>query len=173
VVARDAGFAGVQLHGAHGYLISQFLSSRTNRRDDAWGGDATRRSRFLIEIVRAIRAAVGPAFPIGVKLNSADFQRGGFTIEEAMDVARAPDAASICSRSPAETTSPAMTGSGELPAAQRQSSRGAEAYFLEYARADPRGRGNADLVDRRHAQPRGDGCRARVGTSMSWASGGR
>ena len=136
VVARDAGFAGVQIHAAHGYLISQFLSSRTNRRDDAWGGDAERRSRFLIEIVRAIRAAVGPAFPIGVKLNSADFQRGGFTIEEAMDVARALDAAGIdlLEVSGGNYESPAMTGSGELPAEQRQSSREREAYFLDYAR---------------------------------------
>ena len=136
VVARDAGFAGVQIHAAHGYLISQFLSSRTNRRDDAWGGDAARRSRFLIEIVRAIRAAVGPTFPIGVKLNSADFQRGGFTIEEAMEVARALEAASIdlLEVSGGNYESPAMTGSGELPAEQRESSRSREAYFLDYAR---------------------------------------
>jgi 2,4-dienoyl-CoA reductase-like NADH-dependent reductase (Old Yellow Enzyme family) len=136
VVARDAGFAGVQIHAAHGYLISQFLSARTNLRGDAWGGDAARRSRFLIEIVRAIRAAVGPAFPIGVKLNSADFQRGGFTIEEAMAVARALDAAGIdlLEVSGGNYESPAMTGSGELPAEQRQSSRDREAYFLDYAR---------------------------------------
>ena len=136
VVARDAGFAGVQIHAAHGYLISQFLSSRTNRRGDAWGGDAARRSRFLIEIVRAIRAAVGPTFPIGVKLNSADFQRGGFTIEEAMEVARALEAAGIdlLEVSGGNYESPAMTGSGELPAEQRESSRSREAYFLDYAR---------------------------------------
>jgi 2,4-dienoyl-CoA reductase-like NADH-dependent reductase (Old Yellow Enzyme family) len=135
VVARDAGFAGIQLHAAHGYLISQFLSSRTNLRTDAWGGDATRRSRFLIEIVRAVRAAVGPVFPIGVKLNSADFQRGGFTIEEAMDVARGLGAAGIdlLEVSGGNYESPAMTGSGELPAEQRQTSRDREAYFLEYA----------------------------------------
>jgi 2,4-dienoyl-CoA reductase-like NADH-dependent reductase (Old Yellow Enzyme family) len=135
VVARDAGFAGVQIHAAHGYLISQFLSARTNRRDDAWGGDAARRSRFLIEIVRAMRAAVGPAFPIGVKLNSADFQRGGFTIEEAMAVARALDEViDLLEVSGGNYESPAMTGSGELPAKQRRSSREREAYFLDYAR---------------------------------------
>ena len=131
-VARDAGFAGVQVHAAHGYLISQFLSARTNHRDDAWGGDAERRSRFLLAIVRAIRAAVGPAFPIGVKLNSADFQRGGFTIEESMDVARALDAAGIdlLEVSGGNYEAPAMAGSGD----QRQSSRDREAYFLDYAR---------------------------------------
>jgi 2,4-dienoyl-CoA reductase-like NADH-dependent reductase (Old Yellow Enzyme family) len=135
-IARDAGFHGVQLHGAHGYLISQFLSARTNLRDDAWGGDPQRRSRFLLEIVRAVRAAVGPSFPIGVKLNSADFQRGGFTIEESMDVARALEAAGVdlLEVSGGNYESPSMTGSGELPAEQRQSSRDREAYFLDYAR---------------------------------------
>lgn len=135
-VAKDAGFAGVQLHGAHGYLISQFLSPRANHRSDAWGGDAARRSRFVLEIVRAVRAAVGPAFPIGVKLNSADFQRGGFTIEEAMDVARALEAAGLdlLEVSGGNYESPAMAGSGELPAEQRRSSREREAYFLDYAK---------------------------------------
>ncbi|HWU90621.1 MAG TPA: NADH:flavin oxidoreductase/NADH oxidase family protein [Kofleriaceae bacterium] len=135
-VAKDAGFAGVQIHGAHGYLISQFLSPRTNLRDDAWGGDPARRSRFLLEIVRAIRAAVGPAFPIGVKLNSADFQRGGFTIEESMDVARALEQAGIdlLEVSGGNYESPAMGGSGEMLEEQRASSRDREAYFLVYAR---------------------------------------
>jgi 2,4-dienoyl-CoA reductase-like NADH-dependent reductase (Old Yellow Enzyme family) len=134
-VAKEAGFAGVQLHGAHGYLISQFLSARTNRRDDAWGGDATRRSRFLLEVVRAVRAAVGPGFPIGVKLNSADFLRGGFTVEESMTVARSLEAAGIdlLEVSGGNYESPAMAGSGELPVEQRDSSRDREAYFLHYA----------------------------------------
>jgi 2,4-dienoyl-CoA reductase-like NADH-dependent reductase (Old Yellow Enzyme family) len=135
-VAKRAGFSGVQLHAAHGYLISQFLSGRTNRRDDAWGGDAARRSRFLLAVVDAVRAAVGAHFPVAVKLNSADFQRGGFTLEEAIDVARALDRAGIdvLEISGGNYESPAMVGSGELPAAQRQSSREREAYFLEYAR---------------------------------------
>jgi 2,4-dienoyl-CoA reductase-like NADH-dependent reductase (Old Yellow Enzyme family) len=135
-VARDAGFSGVQVHAAHGYLISQFLSPRTNLRDDAWGGDPARRSRFLLEIMRAIRAAVGPAFPVGVKLNSADFQRGGFTIEEAMDVARALETERIdlLEVSGGNYESPAMTGSGEQQQQQRASSRQREAYFLDYAR---------------------------------------
>lgn len=126
-VAKLAGFGGVEIHAAHGYLISQFLSGHTNRRDDAWGGDAVRRSRFLLEVVRAVRTAVGPTFPIGVKLNSADFQRGGFTIEEAMDVARALEAAGI-------DLLEVSGGNYENPAmAQRASSQEREAYFLTYA----------------------------------------
>ena len=135
-IAKRAGFAGVQIHGAHGYLVSQFLSARTNQRDDAWGGDAERRARFLLEIVRAVRAEVGPTFPIGVKLNSADFQRGGFTIEESMDVARKLEEAGVdlLEVSGGNYENPSMTGSGELPAEQRKSSRDREAYFLDYAR---------------------------------------
>ena len=135
-VAKDSGFSGVELHAAHGYLVSQFLSPRTNRRDDEWGGDPERRSRFLLAIVRAMRAAVGPSFPIGVKINSADFQRGGFTIDEAMDVARALEVAGIdlLEVSGGNYESPAMAGSGELPAEMRTSSREREAYFLDYAR---------------------------------------
>lgn len=136
VVARDAGFAGIQVHAAHGYLISQFLSPRTNQRDDAWGGDLSGRMRFLLEIVRATRAAVGPSFPIGVKLNSADFQRGGFTTEEAMEVARALEVAGIdlLEVSGGNYESPAMSGGGELHAEARDSTREREAYFLDYAR---------------------------------------
>lgn len=135
-VAKRAGFAGVEIHAAHGYLASQFLSARTNTRDDAWGGDAQRRARFLLEVVKAVRAEVGPEFPIGVKLNSADFQRGGFTIEEAMDVARALEAAGVdlLEVSGGNYESPSMTGSGELPKEMRDSSRDREAYFLDYAR---------------------------------------
>jgi 2,4-dienoyl-CoA reductase-like NADH-dependent reductase (Old Yellow Enzyme family) len=135
-VARDAGFAGVQLHAAHGYLVSQFLSPRTNTRTDRWGGSLDNRARFILSIVRAIRAAVGASFPIGVKLNSADFQRGGFSIDEAMQVARWLDEAGVdlLEVSGGNYESPAMAGSGELPTGQRQSSRDREAYFIEYAR---------------------------------------
>ncbi|MEO1087986.1 MAG: NADH:flavin oxidoreductase, partial [Acidobacteriota bacterium] len=84
---RAAGFTGVQVHAAHGYLASQFLSPRTNRRTDRWGGSLENRARFLLETVRAVRAAVGAEFPVGVKLNSADFQRGGFDLEDAATVA--------------------------------------------------------------------------------------
>jgi 2,4-dienoyl-CoA reductase-like NADH-dependent reductase (Old Yellow Enzyme family) len=86
VVARETGFTGVQIHAAHGYLISQFLSPLANRRTDAWGGSLENRARLLLEIVRATRASVGPDFTIAVKLNSADFQKGGFAPGESLTV---------------------------------------------------------------------------------------
>jgi 2,4-dienoyl-CoA reductase-like NADH-dependent reductase (Old Yellow Enzyme family) len=94
-VARDTGFDGVELHAAHGYLFSQFLSPRSNLREDEWGGDLAGRARFLLETVRSIRKRVGADFPIGIKLNSADFQRGGFSFEDSQIVAGWLDEASI------------------------------------------------------------------------------
>lgn len=87
-VAKAAGFTGVQIHGAHGYLISQFLSPRTNQRTDEWGGSLENRARLLLETVRAVRAAVGPEYPVSVKLNSADFSKNGFSLEESCLVAQ-------------------------------------------------------------------------------------
>ena len=78
-LAEQAGFDGVQIHGAHGYLVSQFLSPLTNQRTDDWGGTPENRRRFPVEIARAIRAATSPGFGVAIKINSADFQRGGFT----------------------------------------------------------------------------------------------
>lgn len=83
---QSVGFTGVQIHAAHGYLLSQFLSPRTNRRKDQWGGSVENRARILFEIVEQSRKAVGPSFPISVKINSADFQRGGFEEEDALFV---------------------------------------------------------------------------------------
>ncbi len=135
-VAKEAGFSGVQIHGAHGYLVSQFLSPRANQRDDEWGGDAERRRRFLVEIVRAMRKAVGPEFPVGVKLNSADFQRGGFTIEESMDVARVLEAEGIdlLEVSGGNYERPAMMSGSSGGTTERASTVAREGYFLEYAR---------------------------------------
>ena len=87
-VARECGFSGVQVHAAHGYLMSQFLSPLSNQRTDAWGGPLENRARVLLEIVRQIRKTVGADFPISVKLNSADFQKGGFSEDESMEVVR-------------------------------------------------------------------------------------
>jgi 2,4-dienoyl-CoA reductase-like NADH-dependent reductase (Old Yellow Enzyme family) len=87
-VLKSAGFDGVQLHSAHGYLLSQFLSPRTNQRSDGWGGSLENRARLLLESVRAVRSAVGPAFPVCVKLNSSDFVKGGFEPRECVQVVR-------------------------------------------------------------------------------------
>jgi 2,4-dienoyl-CoA reductase-like NADH-dependent reductase (Old Yellow Enzyme family) len=87
VTAREAGFSGVQLHAAHGYLLSQFLSPRANVRTDGWGGSLENRARLLLEISKRARAAVGRDFTISVKLNSADFQKGGFSAEDSLQVA--------------------------------------------------------------------------------------
>jgi 2,4-dienoyl-CoA reductase-like NADH-dependent reductase (Old Yellow Enzyme family) len=85
-VVRDAGFTGLQIHAAHGYLISQFLSPRVNRRTDAWGGSLENRARLLLEIVARVRRAVGADFPLSIKLNSSDFQVGGLTNAESAQV---------------------------------------------------------------------------------------
>jgi 2,4-dienoyl-CoA reductase-like NADH-dependent reductase (Old Yellow Enzyme family) len=132
-ICRRAGFTGVQIHGAHGYLVSQFLSPLTNLRDDDWGGDPVRRRRFLVEIVRAMRAEVGPTFPIGVKLNSADFQRGGFDEAESMDVVAVLEAEGLdlLEISGGTYERPAVTG---IIKEVRASTVAREAYFLEYAR---------------------------------------
>lgn len=139
-VARETGFTGVQIHGAHGYLISEFLSPNANRRTDAWGGSLENRARFVLEIARAIRRAVGPDFPIGLKLNSSDFQLGGFTHEEAIAVVGMLNGAGIdlLELSGGSYESPAMIGletGVPVQAPVRESTRRREAYFLEYAAA--------------------------------------
>lgn len=83
-----AGFDGIELHGAHGYLLAQFLSPRTNRRTDAYGGSLTNRMRLLVQVAKGIRAKTSPRFVLGVKLNSVEFQDGGFTADEAAEVVR-------------------------------------------------------------------------------------
>jgi 2,4-dienoyl-CoA reductase-like NADH-dependent reductase (Old Yellow Enzyme family) len=130
-IVKEAGFTGVQVHAAHGYLISQFLSPLTNQRTDAYGGGPENRRRFLLEVIRAVRANVGPGFPIAVKLNSADFQRGGFTEEESLDVVRALDdeGVDLIEVSGGCYESAAMMGVGETP---RPSTIAREAYFQAY-----------------------------------------
>lgn len=127
----SAGFDGVQIHSAHGYLSSQFLSPLTNQRDDEWGGDPERRMRFLLEIVRRTRARIGDEAGLGVKLNSADFQRGGFTEEESMGVvdALSQERVDLLEISGGTYERAAMMGAGQ----QRASTKQREAYFLEYA----------------------------------------
>jgi 2,4-dienoyl-CoA reductase-like NADH-dependent reductase (Old Yellow Enzyme family) len=86
--AQDAGFTGVSLHAANGYLISQFLSPLSNQRTDNWGGSLPNRARFLLEVIAAIRAAVGPKFPIGAKLNVFEYEKGGLTSAECVELAK-------------------------------------------------------------------------------------
>ncbi len=87
-IAKQTGFTGVQLHSAHGYLLSEFLSPDINQRTDEWGGSIQNRSKLLITIIEGIRAKVGSDYPISIKLNSSDFQKGGFTHEESIEVSK-------------------------------------------------------------------------------------
>jgi 2,4-dienoyl-CoA reductase-like NADH-dependent reductase (Old Yellow Enzyme family) len=129
-MVQQAGFDGVQIHGAHGYLVSQFLSPRHNRRDDQWGGSPANRNRFVLQVYTAIRAAVGVTFPIGIKLNSADFMHDGLAPDESLDVLRELARAGIdlVEISGGTYESPAMMG-----ARRKASTRRREAYFLDYA----------------------------------------
>ncbi|MES2152974.1 MAG: NADH:flavin oxidoreductase/NADH oxidase family protein [Pseudomonadota bacterium] len=128
--AERAGFTGVQIHAAHGYLISQFLSPLSNLRQDRWGGSLANRARLLLEVVGAVRARVAPGFCVAVKLNSADFQRGGFSQDNARQVLALLGglAVDLVELSGGNYESPAMQGqtaSGQTLAR--------EAYFLEFA----------------------------------------
>ncbi|MCT7367489.1 NADH:flavin oxidoreductase/NADH oxidase family protein [Mycolicibacterium llatzerense] len=128
--AEEAGFDGVEVHAAHGYLLSQFLSPLVNTRTDEWGGSLENRARLLLEIVRQIRLAVSPEFVVAVKLNSADFQRGGFDADDAVRVIAMlePLGVDVVELSGGSYESPAMTG---RPTDNRTAAR--EAYFLELA----------------------------------------
>ena len=133
VICEKAGFEGVQLHGAHGYLISEFLSPLTNKRTDQWGGSIENRTRFLLEIYKAVRAATSENFIISVKLNSADFQKGGITEEEVISVFKAIDEAGIdlIEISGGTYEAPAMAGAKSNQ--RKESTIAREAYFLDFA----------------------------------------
>jgi 2,4-dienoyl-CoA reductase-like NADH-dependent reductase (Old Yellow Enzyme family) len=128
--AEQAGFDGVELHGAHGYLLSQFLSPLANRRTDQWGGSLENRARLPLDVVRTVRASVSPSFAVAVKLNSADFQRGGFDAQDAgrVIVMLEPLRVDLVELSGGTYESPAISG---RPADDRTEAR--EAYFLELA----------------------------------------
>jgi len=130
-IVTAAGFDGVQIHGAHGYLVSQFLSPLSNQRTDKWGGTPENRRRFVLELVKAIRAAIGDKV-LGIKLNSADFQQGGFSEDESLVVVDALVEAGIdlLEVSGGTYSSAAMMG---LDDSLRESTRKREAYFLDYA----------------------------------------
>jgi len=130
-LAEQAGFSGVQIHAAHGYLLSQFLSPLSNQRSDQWGGSLQNRARLLLEVVKAVRAVVAPNFTVAVKLNSADFQRGGFSAEDAEQVVRLlnEQAVDLVELSGGSYEAPAMQGE-----ARDGRTLAREAYFLEFAR---------------------------------------
>jgi 2,4-dienoyl-CoA reductase-like NADH-dependent reductase (Old Yellow Enzyme family) len=127
---KAAGFDAVQLHGAHGYLIGQFLSPASNVRTDGWGGSEENRFRFLSEILTRVKRELGVGFPVFIKLGMEDFVEGGLTLPESISIARRLDALGI----DAVETSGGFSGKmenirkGILPHA-------GEAYFRHYASA--------------------------------------
>ncbi len=124
------GFEGIQIHAAHGYLISQFLSPMTNRRRDNWGGSLENRARLLLSVVGSVKSAVPAGIPVSVKLNSADFQRGGFDEAEAMDIVSMLDGKiDLLEISGGTYEKQAMMGEHT-----RKSTLEREAYFLDFAR---------------------------------------
>ena len=131
-ITREVGFTGIEIHAAHGFLLSKFLSPRFNRRRDDWGGSLENRARLLLEIVRAVRLKIGRDYPMAVKLNASDFQAGGFSFAESQQVARWLDrehidllaiSGHVLRSDEADTTDRA-------PAAADPAG---EAYFLHYA----------------------------------------
>ncbi len=143
-VAKKSGFSGVQIHAAHGFLLSEFLSPMLNQRTDQWGGSLKNRARLLLDIIDATRAVVGADYPISVKLNSEDFQKGGFTLDECLVVVRWLGEAKVdlLEVTGGSYEQPQMIGhggigddgykAGEERVSQRTLQR--EAYFLQYAK---------------------------------------
>ena len=127
-IAEQAGFSGVQIHGAHGYLVSQFLSPHHNQRTDKWGGSLENRMRFLVEIYQGIRAVVRPEFLVGLKLNSADFQKGGFDENDSIQVVQKMSELGIdfIEISGGNYESPEMLTA-------KASTKQREAFFIDYA----------------------------------------
>ena len=136
---KEAGFTGVQVHAAHGYLLSQFLSPRSNRRTDEFGGALANRARPLLAIIEEIRSTVGPDYPISVKLNSADFQKGGFAFKDSLQVAKWLEAASVdlIEISGGTYEQPKLLGIGGMEEEENQnipaSTLMREAYFVDFA----------------------------------------
>jgi 2,4-dienoyl-CoA reductase-like NADH-dependent reductase (Old Yellow Enzyme family) len=139
VAAREGGFDGVQVHAAHGYLISEFLSPKTNRRNDGWGGSLENRARLLLDVVRAVRTAAGQEFTLAVKLNSSDFQKGGFAFEDSLTVAGwlkevGVDLLEISGGSYEQPRMMAIEGVEEPFEPKAATTRLREAYFLDFAK---------------------------------------
>ncbi|MFT5800102.1 MAG: 2,4-dienoyl-CoA reductase-like NADH-dependent reductase (Old Yellow Enzyme family) [Candidatus Azotimanducaceae bacterium] len=126
-LAQQAGFGGVQIHAAHGFLLSQFLSPLFNKRSDEYGGTIANRIRLLLETIAQTRAAVGSHFPIAVKLNSSDQLEGGFEEEDALKVVAALDTSSVDLID--------ISGGTYFPGAKSASDgAGRGPYFIEFAK---------------------------------------
>ena len=140
-IARETGFTGIQIHSAHGYLLSEFLSPDINLREDEWGGTVENRSRIHVEIIKNIRREIGEDFPISVKMNSADFQKGGFSPDDSIQVAKIIEAAGVDNIEISGGTyeQPRLLGldnvsiNPDRSEVRKESTIAREAYFLEYA----------------------------------------
>ncbi len=141
LTCKEAGFTGVQFHSAHGYLLSQFLSPLTNHREDEWGGTLENRARALIAIVTKARKTLGADFPISVKLNSADFQKGGFDFDDSLTVAKwlANAGVDLLEISGGTYEQPRLLNlDGVEPIEEQSLARSTlarEAYFVDFAKA--------------------------------------
>jgi 2,4-dienoyl-CoA reductase-like NADH-dependent reductase (Old Yellow Enzyme family) len=129
--SREAGFDGVQLHGAHGYLIHQFLSPLVNRRTDEYGGSLANRMRFLQEVYAEVRRQAGYDFPVAIKLTAADHLPGGMDIEEAVQIARQLDQAGF---NAIEVSAGTAASGAAGPVRTGIDSAEQEAYHADYAR---------------------------------------
>jgi len=129
LICKKAGFSGVEIHAAHGYLINQFLSPLHNLRTDEWGGTPEKRRKFLMDVYAEIRKQVGAYFPIAIKLNSADFQKGGFTEEDSLATIKALSKAGI----DLIEISGGTYESGVAKAPQKASTIVREAFFIDFA----------------------------------------
>jgi len=138
---QEAGLTGVQVHAAHGYLLSQFLSPRSNHRDDEYGGDLANRARMLLDVIASVRKAVGPDFPVAVKLNSADFQKGGFDFADSLEVVQWLEKASVdlIEISGGTYEQPKLLGVAGMEEEEKQEVKEStmirEAYFVDFALA--------------------------------------
>ncbi|KAJ4159555.1 uncharacterized protein LMH87_008453 [Akanthomyces muscarius] len=136
-LAHEAGFAGIQIHGAHGYLLAQFLSARTNRRNDKYGGSPKNRARIVVEVIDAIRNVVPKTFCVGIKLNSVDHQSQkelAECIEQLEDICR--EGLDFLEISGGTYENPTMmTGKNEDGSDKSDRTVAREAFFLEFAHA--------------------------------------
>ena len=130
--AQNAGFDGVQIHAAHGYLLSQFLSPAFNRRNDAYGGDIRHRARAVVEVLQQIRQAVGRDYPVLVKMNCRDFIENGLVVEDSLEVGAMLESEGIDA---IELSGGVLVGGKLSPSRMGIKSEEKEAYFQDDARA--------------------------------------